>query len=54
MHLEQLCALDLRYDGEFHYVSPYPGEIIVSRAAVLELRSETDFVMDSVWSGHLR
>lgn len=26
MHLKQLCALDLRYDGDFHYVSPYPGE----------------------------
>jgi len=26
MHLEHLCALDLRYDGGFHYGSPYPGE----------------------------
>jgi hypothetical protein len=26
MHLEHLCALDLGYDGEFYYVSPYQGE----------------------------
>ncbi len=26
MRLEHLCALDLKYDGDFHYVSPYQGE----------------------------
>ncbi len=26
MHLEHLCAMDLQYEGEFHYVSPYQGE----------------------------
>ena len=26
MRLERLCALDLKYDSDFHYVSPYPGE----------------------------
>jgi hypothetical protein len=26
MHLEHLCALDLAYDGGFHYVSPYAGD----------------------------
>ena len=26
MHLERLCAMDLHYEGDFHYVSPYDGE----------------------------